>query len=58
MFDKPVAEVTPYRELAQCVRDVVDQTGKPVIAVLPNVKRGLESMDITEMIALTQAGIY
>ncbi len=54
MFDKPVKEVAPYRELTQCVRDVVDQTGKPVIAVLPNMKRGLDNMDITELIALTR----
>jgi acyl-CoA synthetase (NDP forming) len=54
LFNKPVAEITPYRELAQCVRDVVDQTGKPVIAVLPNVKRGLDNLDITEMIALAR----
>lgn len=54
MFGKPVSEVAPYRELAQAVRDVVDQTGKPVIAVLPNVKKGLDDMDITELIALTR----
>ena len=54
MFGKPVKEVAPYRELARCVRDVVDQTGKPVIAVLPNMKRGLDNMDITELIALTR----
>jgi acyl-CoA synthetase (NDP forming) len=54
MFSKPIAEVVPYRELTQAVRDVVEQTGKPVVAVLPNVKRELESMDITELIALTR----
>lgn len=54
MFDKPIKEVAPYRELAACVADVVEQTGKPVIAVLPNMKRGLDSMDITELIALTR----
>lgn len=54
MFNKPVTEVTPYKELAKAVRDVVDQTDKPVIAVLPNSKRGLENMDITELIALTR----
>ncbi|MHB8138008.1 MAG: CoA-binding protein [Smithellaceae bacterium] len=54
MFGKPVTEVTPYRELAQAVRDVVDQTGKPIIAVLPNAKKGLDDMDITELIALTR----
>lgn len=53
-FGRPVAEVTPYRELVQCIRDAVDQTGKPVIAVLPNMTRGTESMDVTELIALTR----
>jgi hypothetical protein len=50
----PVSAITPFRELAQAVRDVVDRTGKPVIAVLPNAKRGLESMDVTEMIAMAR----
>lgn len=50
----PVSAVTPFRELAQAVRDVVDRTGKPVIAVLPNVKRELESMDVTEVIAMAR----
>jgi acyl-CoA synthetase (NDP forming) len=54
MFGKPVSEVAPYRELARAVREVVDQTGKPVIAVLPNAKKGLDDMDITELIALTR----
>jgi acyl-CoA synthetase (NDP forming) len=53
-FGRPVTEVTPYRELAQCVRDVVAKTGKPVIAVLPNMTRGVDSMDVTELIALTR----
>ena len=50
----PVSAVTPFRELAEAVRDVVDRTGKPVVAVLPNAKRGLESMDVTEMIAMAR----
>lgn len=50
MLNKPVAEITPYKELAQAVRDVVDQTGKPVIAVLPNPQKGIEDLDIIEMI--------
>ncbi len=54
MMDKPVADVAPFRELAQAVRDVVDQTGKPIIAVLPNAKRGLDNMDVTEMIAMAR----
>ncbi|PKN84829.1 MAG: hypothetical protein CVU51_09830, partial [Deltaproteobacteria bacterium HGW-Deltaproteobacteria-1] len=47
-------EITPYKELARAVRDVVDQTGKPVIAVLPNPRRGPDDMDITQLIALTR----
>ncbi len=54
MFGKPLTEVVPYQELAQSVRDVVDQTGKPIIAVIPNAKKGLDDMDITELIALTR----
>ena len=54
MFNKPVAEVVPFRELAEAVRDVVDRTGKPVVAVLPNAKRGLDNMEITQMIAMAR----
>lgn len=54
MFDKPIVEVVPYKELVAAAGDVVNKTGKPVVAVLPNAKRGLESMDITELIALTR----
>ena len=43
-------DVTPYRELADSVEEVVDKTGKPVIIVLPNNKRELQSMDLEEMI--------
>jgi len=46
---KPVAEVTPYLELADAVRDAVKQTGKPVVLVLPNPRKGLEDQDIVEM---------
>jgi acyl-CoA synthetase (NDP forming) len=45
-----VKDVTPYRELADSVEEVVDKTGKPVIIVLPNNKRELQSMDLEEMI--------
>lgn len=51
---KPVADVAPFRKLAACVRDAVHQTGKPVVVVLPNAKRGVESMDVTGMIALAR----
>jgi len=45
-----VRDVTPYRELADSVEEVVDKTGKPVIIVLPNNKRELQCMDLEEMI--------
>lgn len=44
-----VKEVTPYLELADAVGDVVKTTGKPVILVMPNIKQGIDSMDIEEM---------
>ena len=47
---RPVAAVTPCRELADAVGEVANETGKPVIAVLPNTKRGLEDMDVVEML--------
>lgn len=47
---QPVEKVTPYLELADAVRDAVAETGKPVVLVLPNPKRGLDDLDILEMI--------
>jgi len=46
---KSVAAVTPYSELADVIADVKKETGKPVIVVLPNSKRGLDDLDIVEM---------
>ncbi len=46
---KPVAEVTPYLELADVVHDAVKKTGKPVVLVLPNPRKGLDDLDIVEM---------
>lgn len=54
MMGKPVAKVMPYKELAEIVQDVVAETGKPIIAVLPNIKRGLDNLDITKVIALAR----
>ncbi len=51
---KPVAEVAPYRELAEAVRDVVKETGKPIVVVLANPKRGGDDLDIVEMLALAR----
>jgi acyl-CoA synthetase (NDP forming) len=50
----PVAAVTPYSELADAVRDVVKETAKPVVVVLPNPKRGMDDLDIIEMLALAR----
>lgn len=41
-----MGEITPYRELAEVSRTVWDETDKPVVVVLPNPKRGLDSLDI------------
>ncbi|MBN2397795.1 MAG: hypothetical protein JXI32_05390, partial [Deltaproteobacteria bacterium] len=47
---RPVKEVIPFKELAAAVGEVVAATGKPVILVAPNIKQGLESLDIEEVI--------
>ena len=48
---KPIAMVTPFRELADVIGDVAKETGKPIIVVLPNPRRGLEDLDVVEMLA-------
>ena len=47
---KSVAAVTPYSELADAIADVKKETDKPVIVVLPNSKKGLDDLDIVEMV--------
>jgi acyl-CoA synthetase (NDP forming) len=54
ILGKPVAEVSPYRELAEVIRDVVKETGKPIVVVLANPKRGVDDLDIVEMLALAR----
>jgi acyl-CoA synthetase (NDP forming) len=49
-----VAQVAPFRELADSIRDVVKITGKPVVVVLPNPKKGLDDLDINEMLVLAR----
>ncbi len=51
---KPVAQVAPYRELAEAIGDVVKETKKPVVVVLANPKRGVDDLDIVEMLALAR----
>lgn len=50
-LNMPISEVAPYRELAQAYREVVDATGKPVVIVLHNPKKGLADLDVLEVIA-------
>ncbi|HON38986.1 MAG: CoA-binding protein [Desulfomonilia bacterium] len=48
-------EIAPYRQLADEMKGVVDATGKPLMLVVPNIKQGVESMDIEEMIREARA---
>lgn len=48
-------EVTPYRQLADEMKNVADVTGKPLMLVMPDFKQGVESMDIEEMIREARA---
>ncbi len=43
-----VEEATPFEELAEAVGDVVRETGKPVLLVIPNNKQGLDALDVEE----------
>jgi acyl-CoA synthetase (NDP forming) len=49
-----VAQVAPFRELADAICDVVKTTGKPVVVVLPNPKKGLDDLDLSEMLMLAR----
>lgn len=46
----PIKAVVPYEEIADCVRAVIDETGKPVVSVLANHVRGLDHLDVIEMV--------
>jgi acyl-CoA synthetase (NDP forming) len=46
-----LAEIAPFRELAAAVGEAVEQTGKPVVAVLPSMKRGVDDLDVLEVLA-------
>lgn len=45
-----VRDVTPFTELADGVREVMDKTEKPVMIILNNPKRGADHLDVVEMI--------
>ena len=48
--NRPVAAVTPCRELADIIGEAAKETGKPIVVVLPNTKRGLGDIDVVEML--------
>jgi len=52
---KGVVEVAPFRELAEAAGDVATETGKPVVFVLPSLKRGLDDLDVLEVLARARA---
>ncbi len=43
-------EMVPYRELARVLAAVRDDTGKPVVLVMPDYRQGTDSIDIGELI--------
>ena len=47
----PVAGITPFAELAETVAGVTADTGKPVVLVLPDLKRGSDDRDVSGMMA-------
>jgi acyl-CoA synthetase (NDP forming) len=44
-----VKEIVPYQEMADMAAEVVSQTGRPLVLVLPNIKQGMESLDIEDL---------
>jgi acyl-CoA synthetase (NDP forming) len=47
---RPVKEVVPFEELADGACQVMERTAKPVVIILNNPKRGLDHIDVVEMI--------
>jgi acyl-CoA synthetase (NDP forming) len=47
----------PYNELADGIQEVVKDTNKPVVVVLPNPKRGLDDMDSIEILERTRLAL-
>ena len=52
---KPLKEVVPYMELVDMIQEVRSGTGKPIVLVLPNLKRDNENMDVEEIIRETRS---
>jgi acyl-CoA synthetase (NDP forming) len=47
---KPIGETVPYMEIADSVHEVIAQTGKPIVVVLTNFKRGLDDLNVIETV--------
>lgn len=52
--EKPLRDVAPWQDLAAAFGRVRKESGKPVVVVFANPKRGLEHMDVIEVIALAR----
>jgi len=48
---RSLAEVAPFRELAEAAGDAAEETGKPVIVILPSLKRGGDDLDVLDVLA-------
>jgi acyl-CoA synthetase (NDP forming) len=48
---KSIADVAPFAQLAEAASDAAAETGKPVAFVLPSLKRGLDDLDVIEVLA-------
>ncbi|MCX5851447.1 MAG: CoA-binding protein [Deltaproteobacteria bacterium] len=51
---KSMKDITPHRDLADAVGEVMRETGKPVILVLPSRIRDIKSMDVEEVLRETR----
>ncbi len=58
MYEKPVKEMVPYLELAREAGKAYRDTGKPVVAVLPNPKRSPDHADVMEMMAVARQKFF
>jgi len=54
MTGKAVVDATPFAELAEAAGNTVKESGKPVVVVLPNPKKGLDDLDIVQMLELAR----
>jgi acyl-CoA synthetase (NDP forming) len=51
---KPLREVAPFEELAEGVRKVAAETGKPIVITINNPRRSLDHLDVVETVELAR----